>query len=256
LVVLILGWSFLEGIGAALILPAIVALVASNFAVISGPAPMGWWQWPVPSGGRPSSPPACSPPYASWRSVFAGEVVVVFVILALTRRMTDSLPEAEVVDVVGSVLSAIGLALIVFGVLKAGEWGFVQPKPSRRLGLGCRIDHADPGRRRHRGPLHGLGISPPGSGGGAAGQSSRPAQPRSSRSVPLGGDQLLSVPAFTPIAHFGDGPVRLEDHRDRVTTELRTATDGLRHPVPVGRGLLLAHEVSSNGASQGAVGGG
>src|SRR5246127_5385345 len=31
LVVLILGWSFLEGVGAALILPAIVALVASNF---------------------------------------------------------------------------------------------------------------------------------------------------------------------------------------------------------------------------------
>src|SRR6476661_2607078 len=32
LAVLILGWSFLEGIGAALIMPAIVALVASNFA--------------------------------------------------------------------------------------------------------------------------------------------------------------------------------------------------------------------------------
>ena len=30
--VLIFGWSFLEGVGAALILPAIVALVASNFA--------------------------------------------------------------------------------------------------------------------------------------------------------------------------------------------------------------------------------
>src|SRR6188768_3082607 len=29
--VLIFGWSFLEGIGAALIMPAIVALVASNF---------------------------------------------------------------------------------------------------------------------------------------------------------------------------------------------------------------------------------
>src|SRR6185436_16699421 len=28
--ILILGWSFLEGVGAALILPAIVALVASN----------------------------------------------------------------------------------------------------------------------------------------------------------------------------------------------------------------------------------
>src|SRR6516225_8685390 len=31
LAVLIVGWSVLEGIGAALILPAIVALVASNF---------------------------------------------------------------------------------------------------------------------------------------------------------------------------------------------------------------------------------
>jgi MFS family permease len=29
--VLLLGWSFLEGVGAALILPAIVALVAANF---------------------------------------------------------------------------------------------------------------------------------------------------------------------------------------------------------------------------------
>src|SRR6187431_2713862 len=32
LAVLVLGWSFLEGIGAVLIMPAIVALVASNFA--------------------------------------------------------------------------------------------------------------------------------------------------------------------------------------------------------------------------------
>src|SRR6188472_741694 len=32
LTVLILGWSVLEGLGAALILPAVVALVASNFA--------------------------------------------------------------------------------------------------------------------------------------------------------------------------------------------------------------------------------
>src|SRR5207249_8394524 len=31
LTVLMVGWSFLEGVGAALILPAIVALVASNF---------------------------------------------------------------------------------------------------------------------------------------------------------------------------------------------------------------------------------
>jgi MFS family permease len=40
--VLVLGWSVLEGIGAALILPAIVALVAGNFHPRAVPVPMGW----------------------------------------------------------------------------------------------------------------------------------------------------------------------------------------------------------------------
>jgi hypothetical protein len=38
--------------------------------------------------------------------------------------------------VVGPVLSAIGPAMIVFGVLKGGEWGFVQLKPSAPTWLG------------------------------------------------------------------------------------------------------------------------
>ena len=41
LAVLLIGWSFLEGIGAALILPAIVALVASNFARAERPHAYG-----------------------------------------------------------------------------------------------------------------------------------------------------------------------------------------------------------------------
>ena len=39
--VLIFGWSFLEGIGAVLIMPAIVALVASNFAPAERPRAFG-----------------------------------------------------------------------------------------------------------------------------------------------------------------------------------------------------------------------
>jgi MFS family permease len=43
LTVLIIGWSVLEGVGAALILPAIVALVAGNFpAPRAGHELMGW----------------------------------------------------------------------------------------------------------------------------------------------------------------------------------------------------------------------
>jgi MFS family permease len=39
--VLLLGWSVLEGVGAALIMPAIVALVASNFARSQRPRAYG-----------------------------------------------------------------------------------------------------------------------------------------------------------------------------------------------------------------------
>src|SRR6478609_4199503 len=80
--VLLFGWSFLEGVGAALILPAIVALVASNFAEERRPAAFGL----VAAAG--ASAIALGPliggaatTYASWRWVFVGEVVVVAGIL-------------------------------------------------------------------------------------------------------------------------------------------------------------------------------
>ena len=52
LTVLIVGWSFLEGIGAALILPAIVALVAGNFPPAIAPGPTGWSWRPARSRSR------------------------------------------------------------------------------------------------------------------------------------------------------------------------------------------------------------
>ena len=50
-------------------------------------------------------------------------------ILLLTRRMADTPPDPTArLDLFGTVLSAIGLSLLVFGILKAGTWGFVDPK--------------------------------------------------------------------------------------------------------------------------------
>ena len=130
LAVLMIGWSVLEGLGAALILPAIVALVASNFGRPDRPRAYGL----VAAAGAIAV--AAGPligglftTYASWRYVFAGEVLVVLAILALTRRMADAPSEARVrLDLVGTALSALGLGLVVYGILKAGTWGLVQPK--------------------------------------------------------------------------------------------------------------------------------
>jgi EmrB/QacA subfamily drug resistance transporter len=129
--VLLIGWSFLEGVGAALILPAIVALVAGNFATERRPAAYGL----VAAAGAiavavgPLIGGFCTT-YFSWRWVFAGEVVIVLAILVLTRRIADAPSETRPrLDIVGAVLSALGLGLFVFGVLRSSEWGWIQAKP-------------------------------------------------------------------------------------------------------------------------------
>src|SRR4051812_11088754 len=129
LAALMVGWSLLEGVGAALILPAVVALVASNFDKAGRARAYGL----VASAGAVAV--AAGPligglftTYLSWRWVFAGEVIVVIGILALSRRMAESPlrdPRPKL-DLGGTALSATGLGLIVFGVLKSGEWGWVR----------------------------------------------------------------------------------------------------------------------------------
>jgi EmrB/QacA subfamily drug resistance transporter len=128
---LALGWSVLEGIGAALVMPALVALVAGNFVrerralaygIVGGMAGVGIAVGPILGGWMTT--------YYSWRWVFVGEVVVAAVILLLVRAVEDSPREgrAPQLDLVGSVLSAAGLALVVLGVLQSSTWGWLKPR--------------------------------------------------------------------------------------------------------------------------------
>jgi len=129
--VLLIGWSCLEGLGAALILPAIVALVASNFdraerprayGLVTAAAAVAVAVGPIVGGLFTT--------YLSWRYVFAGEVLIVIAILALSGRIATGEPERKVkLDLVGTAFSAIGLGLIVFGILRSGTWGFVKARP-------------------------------------------------------------------------------------------------------------------------------
>ena len=130
-VALALGWSVLEGIGAALVLPALAALIAGNFegprrkiayAVIGGVAGAGIAIGPILGGWATTN--------VTWRIVFVGEVVLVAFILIMTPKVGDALRPgpAPKLDYVGSVLSAAGLGLFVFGVLKSSSWGWLKPK--------------------------------------------------------------------------------------------------------------------------------
>src|SRR5215216_4507101 len=130
--ILTLGWSVLEGIGAALVLPALAALAALTdqgkaralaYGVLGGVSGAGIAVGPILGGWVTTN--------LSWRVVFAGELLVVLFILAMFRRLPDDRgrPGAQL-DGVGAALSACGLAAIVLGVLNASTWGWLEPRNS------------------------------------------------------------------------------------------------------------------------------
>ena len=130
--VLTLGWSVLEGIGAALVLPALAALTARTYegkqravayGVLGGVAGAGIAVGPIVGGWMTTN--------LSWRVVFAGEAIVVAgILLSLKRLPADKGREGAQLDGVGAALCSLGLGLIVFGVLEASAWGWLQPRNS------------------------------------------------------------------------------------------------------------------------------
>ncbi|HZB75709.1 MAG TPA: MFS transporter [Solirubrobacteraceae bacterium] len=130
--VLLFGWSLIEGIGAALVMPAIVSLIAGiysgaqralAFGIVGGVAGAAIAAGPLIGGWVTTE--------LSWRYVFAAEVVIVIAILLL-RGSLRAAPQAAGrrprLDGIGVLLSALGLGLVVFGILKSSEWGLIEPR--------------------------------------------------------------------------------------------------------------------------------
>lgn len=125
---LLVGWSILEGIGAALVLPALVALIAGSYrgadraiayGVIGGVAGAGIAVGPILGGWVTTN--------FTWRYVFVGEVILsILIVLAVGWIEEGARPKrVPEIDWVGSALTALGLGLIVYGVLQASEWGWI-----------------------------------------------------------------------------------------------------------------------------------
>ena len=131
LTVLLIGWSGVEGFGAVLVVPAIAALTAANYtgreralayALLGGIAAIAIAAGPLIGGWVTTE--------LSWRYVFAGETVVVIGILLLRGQIARAARAARTpqLDTVGVALSALGLGIIVFAILRSSVWGFVQPR--------------------------------------------------------------------------------------------------------------------------------
>src|SRR3954449_2209013 len=128
LTTLTIGYSLLEGVGSALLIPPIYILTTVLFpapptrptfcGVSSGPASIGPAAGPL-IGGLITS-------YISWRASFLLQVIVVATIAWMARRITDPpLPAKKPkFDLIGAILSALGLFLVVFGILQTGTLGW------------------------------------------------------------------------------------------------------------------------------------
>lgn len=128
---LMIGWSLLEGIGAAMILPATTTLVGASYKGKDKITAFGIW------GGIAAVGAAIGPivggiftTYFTWRLVFASELVFVAIILIFRYYLTESKPTLKWkdLDIVGALISIVSLIMVVMGILllsKPQYWGYV-----------------------------------------------------------------------------------------------------------------------------------
>jgi MFS family permease len=121
--ILIIGNSILEGVGTAMLIPPVYILTtllftelssrARAFGLISAMGGIGAAAGPLIGGLIASA--------ISWRAAFIFQALIIVLIVLLSRKIPDPLPPdpTRSFDISGAVLSAIGLVLVVTGILAA-----------------------------------------------------------------------------------------------------------------------------------------
>ena len=119
---LLVGWSFIEGIGAVLVIPAIAALTAITYSgrqraiaygIIGGVSGASAALGPLIGGWVTAN--------YTWRLVFAAETVVVIGLMFFLKAIPATPGRELKLDTNGAILSAAGLGFAVFGILLSSQ---------------------------------------------------------------------------------------------------------------------------------------
>nr|RZI34332.1 Antiseptic resistance protein [Cryobacterium sp. SO1] len=125
--IFILGWSILEGLGAAMMLPAMMSLIVSNF--VAGPArAKAYAGFAAIAGIAAGIGPIIGglfTSYLSWRLAFASELLVALYIFTQLKIIKDApfLGRKPRFDWTGFILSSAGLITVVLGIVMASAYG-------------------------------------------------------------------------------------------------------------------------------------
>jgi len=128
--VLLLGESIIEGIGAALMMPATASLLVSKYRGHDRAIAFGIW------GGVAAAASAIGPilggfltTHYSWRWGFRINLFVVALLLLGSVIVEDTQkPEGKKIDWVGVLLSAAGLFFVVFGIIESESYGWIRAR--------------------------------------------------------------------------------------------------------------------------------
>ncbi|MEE1150356.1 MFS transporter [Methanobrevibacter sp. UBA212] len=121
---LFIGWSVIEGIAGALMLPATISIISGTYsgekrtvalAIVGVMGAVAAAIGPLFGGVMTT--------FLSWRYGFGCELLIVFIILIMRNRIPDFTPteSRSDLDITGSIISFIGLVLLVLGILSLSK---------------------------------------------------------------------------------------------------------------------------------------
>jgi EmrB/QacA subfamily drug resistance transporter len=147
---------FVQGAGAALVLPSGLGIILAETPPERRAAAVGIW------GAAAGAAAAFGPTVGGilvhlidWRAVFYINVPIGAAIVLIGRRaIDDAAPEGgRLPDVVGTASVAAGIGLLVLGVTKASDWGWLATSTDASLGAGLALVLFSLARsRRHPAP--------------------------------------------------------------------------------------------------------